>query len=131
MFQSHRQVALALASLAVWTGILYDDAALRAAEGLLSELRFERVEAERPELIDRGLEAPFAGRTGFAWAEQIFELAEAGLLRRARAGGADASEAPYLAPARELLEQRTSPAALARAAFLSGKNLIEVTQVAL
>ncbi len=120
---------LALASLAVWTGILYDETALLGAEALLAPFEYARVEEERPELIDRGLSAPWSGRDGFAWAMDLFELARAGLERRGRRDENAVSEVAYLSPAQKLLEERTSPALRALAVYRAGGSILSATRL--
>ncbi len=102
--------ALALASLAVWTGILYDETSLNAAHEYLSVLDFDTVEAARSGFVERGLHADLAGRSAFEFAERLSELAQAGLVRRARAEESRENEADYLGPAIEILESRVLPA---------------------
>lgn len=102
--------ALALASLAVWTGILYDQEALEGVYELVSEVRHDQLEASRPELCDRGLHADLLGKLGFEWAEGICDLARAGLQRRAKAGPGLADETHFLKPAEEILSSRMLPA---------------------
>src|SRR5690606_20778124 len=53
---------LALASLAVWTGILYDQAALGQAHELLSQISYDEMERSRPALVQRGLHAEVGGQ---------------------------------------------------------------------
>lgn len=109
--------ALALASIAVWTGILYDPTSLDDAHSLLSELSASEVEEQRSVLCDRGLHASLSGQSGFWWANELLRLAERGLERRARLDAEGKDERRFLEPARAILESRRLPAedALARA----------------
>lgn len=100
---------LALASLAVWTGILYDDSSLESARELVEEFTFEGVEESRPGLVSRGLHAELCGRPAFEWAERLLTMARTGLENRARLHeGRD--ESTLLKPAEEILESRRLPA---------------------
>lgn len=107
---------LAGALLALWTGLLYDGHALEAALQLTEGWTARELEATRPELVRRGLGAHWAGRSGVAWARELFEIARAGLERRAALDALGRSEAVLLTPAWTLLEEGQTPAerALAR-----------------
>jgi glutamate--cysteine ligase len=121
---------LALASLAVWTGILYDDSALDAALGLIERFTFDAVEASRPGLIARGLHAELCGKPAFEWAEHLLRMAERGLINRARQkDGQD--ESVFLAPAAEILQSRVLPAERAIQRWQAGASLIEATRLRL
>lgn len=117
---------LALASLAVWTGILYDDAALEGARELVEEFTFEAVEESRSGLVARGLHAELCKRPAFDFAERLLALARKGLENRARLqGGKD--ESTFLRPAEEILESRRHPAERAIERFQAGAGLLEGT----
>lgn len=121
---------LALASLAVWTGILYNDSALESARELVDEFTFEKVEESRPGLVARGLHTELCGRSAFEWAERLVELARKGLRARARyKEGKD--ESVLLLPAEEILQSRVLPSERAVARWQAGATLIEATRIAL
>ncbi len=120
---------LSVASLAVWTGILYDDQALSAVDALLADWDHTRVEAARPQLFARALHAPLLGRTGFQWAEDVCELARAGLKRRARINERNQDESLLLGPAQEILESRQVPAQRAIAKWQQTGSIIEAVRV--
>lgn len=102
---------LALSALALWTGLFYDQQALRAAADLTRTFDFDAWTAARPRLVAEGLHAPIPGDSdGFRLARAILDLAHAGLERRAASLPGCASEAPWLAPAYDLVERRKSPA---------------------
>jgi glutamate--cysteine ligase len=122
---------LALASLAVWTGVLYDSRALEEATALTSEWTYDELQSQRVSLCDRGLHTEFCGRTGFEWAEQVCEIAEAGLVRRGRGNGSYRDESIHLAPAAAILETRQHPADRARQAVRDGHSIIAATAVAM
>jgi glutamate--cysteine ligase len=72
----------AMAVPAIWTGILYDDTALAEAEALTAALRYEEVQAARPDIAARALGAELGGKKMAAWAERVVEIARGGLARR-------------------------------------------------
>lgn len=121
--------SLALASLAVWTGILYDEEALREVEALTSSWKFQDVESTRPELIRRGLHASFLGKDGFSWAALLVAIALRGLTRRARTNPEGEDESLFLAPAREIIERRELPAEAALKRYQESGSLVEATRI--
>ncbi|HXS17360.1 MAG TPA: glutamate-cysteine ligase family protein, partial [Polyangiaceae bacterium] len=120
---------LSMASLAVWTGILYDDQALTAADALLSDWDHGQIEAARRDLCARALHVKLLGRTGFEWAQEVFELAQAGLKRRARLGERQKDESVLLGPAQEILESRCVPAQRAIEQWQASGSMIDATAV--
>ena len=102
---------LATAVIALFTGLLYDSTALGDAEQLLSPITAEQAEASRKGLVTRGLHATYGSYVGFDLAAELLKLARAGLGRRARLLGIE-DESRWLEPLAELVEGRTSPAAL-------------------
>jgi glutamate--cysteine ligase len=122
---------LAMASLGIWTGLLYDQEALNAASALVEPWTFSEVESGRSQLCDRALSAPVCGRDGFAWAEALFEIAKGGLSRRARKNSAGQDETVLLAPAQEILERRKVPAERALQRFAESGSLISATKITL
>jgi glutamate--cysteine ligase len=125
----HVPPPLASAALAVWTGLLYDHAALNQAAELTADWQFANIEAERPELIRRGLHAPLAGADGFSWAEKICEIARGGLSRRGRKNDRAEDETIFLRPAQEILETRVLPAEAALLRYEQSGSLIEATRI--
>ncbi len=101
--------SLAIAVIALFTGLLYDASSLQAATRLLAPLTARLAERSRSELVKRGLHADYGPFQGFELARELFDLASKGLERRARSvlGG---DERKWLAPLEELLEARISPA---------------------
>jgi glutamate--cysteine ligase len=120
---------LSLASLAVWTGVLYDQEALLAVDDLLGDWQHDAMEAQRPALFARALHAQLFGKSGFDWASRIFELARGGLLRRALLDASGRDESVHLAPALEILESRQVPAERAKKRAEQTGSLIEATRV--
>lgn len=121
---------LTLGALALVTGLLYDERALDSASALTEHFTSEVLGSLRPGLTVRGLDAPIPGiADGWRMAEQLVELAAAGLERRARRDAAGTSEAKFLDPVRELLERRESPAARAIARYRATGSFIEATRL--
>jgi glutamate--cysteine ligase len=120
---------LALGSLAVWTGILYDPDALVAAHELLGRLSYDEVESARPALVQRGLHAELGGQSGFVWAEKLLSYAEAGLRRREQKNAQGEDESVYLSGVAEILNSRLLPAERALERFRETGSLIEATRI--
>lgn len=120
---------LAMASLAVWTGVLYDDQALSEVEELLREFRFAEIEAARGELIARALHAPLVGHDAFYWAEKVLESARGGLQRRGRKNQHGFDESVFLEPALEILEARRVPAERIVERYQASGSIIEATRI--
>jgi glutamate--cysteine ligase len=99
---------------ALWTGLLYDDAALSKAHDIAMSMLPEEREYLRLEVPKRGLRTPFRDGTVLDLAKTMVELSRAGLARRNFRDGADRDETRFLeivertlaigiSPARELL----------------------------
>jgi glutamate--cysteine ligase len=94
--------AMMLAQSAFWVGLLYDDAALEAALGLLRGVDFEAVTALRAAVpragIEAALDAPWPVRNLRALAKEAVAIARAGLVSRARRDSGGRDESGYLDP---------------------------------
>ncbi len=101
---------LAMAALALFTGLLYDERALDEARALTEPFQVDAVEASRPGLVARGLEAELGGQSAGTLAERLLEIASAGLERRGRLDAEGRSEAVLLEPAVALVASRRAPA---------------------
>ncbi|MBE7211752.1 MAG: glutamate--cysteine ligase [Gluconacetobacter diazotrophicus] len=95
-------VPMMLAQSALWTGLLYDDAALAAADALVREHPPEDYVALRAAVPERALDAPWAGGTLRALAVRVLAIADDGLRARARLDAAGADERRHLDPLRPL-----------------------------
>ncbi len=120
---------LALSAIALWTGVLYDDAALGQAESLTAACTFEGYRALRPELIRNGLATTLWGRVGWEWAESLLDIARGGLERRGRRDAAGADERIYLAPSVELVQRRAHPADDALRRFSASGSILDATRL--
>jgi glutamate--cysteine ligase len=87
-----------LAQSAFWTGLLYDEAALAAAESLMRGAGWADAVALRRAVPRQGLTAPWGRGTLRDLAREIVAVARDGLRARARLGTAGQDEAGYLAP---------------------------------
>jgi glutamate--cysteine ligase len=88
-----------LAQSALWVGLLYDDAALAAAESLLRGTGWQEALAMRAAVPRQGLETPWAsGRILRDLAREVVAIAVDGLRARGRHNLAGEDESVYLAP---------------------------------
>ena len=87
-----------VAQSALWVGLLYDDAALAAAEALLRGVGREAALALRAAVPRQGLGAPFRGGTLRDLAPDVVAIARDGLRARGRRDATGADESAYLAP---------------------------------
>ncbi|WP_096703107.1 glutamate--cysteine ligase [Magnetospirillum sp. 15-1] len=83
---------------ALWTGLLYDDAALDGAWELVKDWGPEEREALRATVPARGLAATIGGRSVREVALDVLSLASAGLKARARLNDSGRDESIYLDP---------------------------------
>jgi glutamate--cysteine ligase len=100
--------AMMLAQSAFWVGLLYDDAALEAALGLLRGVGFDDVVALRAAVPREGiaarLAAPWPVPTLRALAGEAVAIARAGLVARARRDAAGRDESRFLDPLAAIVE---------------------------
>jgi glutamate--cysteine ligase len=87
---------------AFWVGILYDGAALAAAEALVADLGAETLMAVRAAVPAQGLDAAWRRGTLRDLVRPLVEIAEGGLAARARLNPAGEDERLYLEPLREI-----------------------------
>lgn len=95
---------------ALWKGLLYDDASLRALEAMTDHWSYPEVERQRDSLARKGVQTRFMNRDAVDWAGEMLELAEAGLRRLGDANHEGDDEAVLLRPLRALLERGRCPA---------------------
>lgn len=95
---------------ALWVGLLYDDAAQKAAAALAGKLSIEDIENLRRDVPRQGLKTAIAGGTVADLARDMVAIALDGLKNRARAGNVSSDETEYLAPLLETLENGETPA---------------------
>ena len=94
--------AMMTAMSAFWVGILYDEAALAAAEALVADVRPDALTAVRAEVPRRGLDAPWRRGKLRDLVQPLVAIAEDGLAARNFTNAAGADERIYLEPVREI-----------------------------
>lgn len=87
-----------LAQSALWTGLLYDDAALEAAYSLVCERPWADYEALRAEVPRHGLATAFGHGTIRDILPRLLEIAVSGLKNRAALDESGRDESRFLAP---------------------------------
>jgi glutamate--cysteine ligase len=95
---------------AFWTGLLYDEDALRAAWDLVKDWSPEEREQLRADVPRLGLETRFRGKRLQELASAVVQLAKAGLKRRAHLNGEGDDETLFLQPVIEVAESGKTPA---------------------
>ncbi|MBB3608404.1 glutamate--cysteine ligase [Rhizobium sp. BK602] len=91
---------------AFWVGLLYDDAALAAADELTRDWTFEEVNALRDVVPVQGLKAAIKGHGLFDVAREVIGISRSGLKSRARLNGDGQDESVFLAPLDEVLAKK-------------------------
>jgi glutamate--cysteine ligase len=91
-----------LAQSALWVGLLYDDAALAAAESLLRGDGWEEAVTMRAAVPKLGLSAPWRNATLRDLARDVVAIASDGLRARGRRDNAGNDESIYLSPLAEI-----------------------------
>src|SRR5262249_23192147 len=95
---------------ALWTGILYDDAALAEAESFSASFTFDEMQALRPELAKLALRATFRKKPLAEAAQRVLEIARGGLARRKRLSPDGHDEGVHLGSLSKLVERGRCPA---------------------
>ncbi|MCF1504575.1 glutamate--cysteine ligase [Afifella sp. H1R] len=95
---------------AFWTGILYDDDALAAAESLTYDWSEAEREALRNHVPKTGLATPFRRETVLDIAKRAVAISRTGLKHRNQISAGGFNEAEYLAPLEETLALKRTPA---------------------
>jgi glutamate--cysteine ligase len=93
---------------AFWVGLLYDDAALEAADLLTKDWRFDEVNALRNAVPEEGLKASFRGHQLIETAREVVNISRAGLKARNRLNGEGVDESVFLAPLDEVLAKKAT-----------------------
>lgn len=108
---------------ALWTGILYDDAALGEADALAADLKIDELNELRTRIPFEGLRAQFRGKPLAALAEKVVDIAERGLERRAILGRDGNDERVHLASIKALVEHARCPADVLLEGLSDGPDL--------
>jgi glutamate--cysteine ligase len=114
---------LACAVPALFAGIFYDQRALDQAGRLALRLDFAQLTAARPELARNGLNTVIGTSPVRALAEDLLDIAAAGLQRRARCNAEGRDERVFLQPLERLVDAGKSPADLLLAGLPDGDSL--------
>jgi glutamate--cysteine ligase len=93
---------------AFWVGLLYDDAALDAAEDLTRSWTREEVLAMRNAVPAEGLSASHRGVPLFDLAREVLSISRLGLKNRNRLNGDEVDESIFLAPLDEVLAKKAT-----------------------
>lgn len=113
---------LACAVGALWKGLLYDAQALAGLEALASGLGHADVERARPAIVEHTLQAELAGQPVQRLAEQLVDLARAGLARQALRDARGDDEQVHLALLAKLVESGRTPGDVLRARLATGED---------
>jgi glutamate--cysteine ligase len=95
---------------ALWTGLLYDDAALDAAWDLVKDWSAAERQKLRDDVPRLALNAEIRGRTVRELAHEMVSLACAGLVRRRRFDRSGRDESHFLNPLKQIAESGEAPA---------------------
>jgi glutamate--cysteine ligase len=93
---------------AFWVGLLYDDAALEAADTLTKDWTFAEVNALRDAVPVKGLNAEFRGHSLFETAREVVGISRAGLTARGKLNREGQDESIFLAPLDEVLAKKAT-----------------------
>jgi glutamate--cysteine ligase len=93
---------------AFWVGLLYDAAALDAAEDLTRDWTYEETLAMRNAVPAQGLSATHRGTSLFDIAREVLSISRLGLKNRNRLNGDDVDESIFLAPLDEVLAKKAT-----------------------
>ncbi len=95
---------------AFWTGLMYNQSALEAADALTREWTAQEVARYRAEVPALGLKATVARRPLLEVAREVLELSAAGLAERAIRNSTGQDERIFLAPLMETVASGLTPA---------------------
>ena len=93
---------------AFWVGLLYDDAALDAAEDLTRSWTYEDTIAMRDAVPAQALAATHKGTSLFDIAREVLSISRLGLKNRNRLNGDEVDESIFLAPLDEVLAKKAT-----------------------
>ena len=95
---------------AFWVGLLYDDAALDAAETLTADWSHAEVVEQRNAVPEKALSAEFRGRPLREVAREVLAISRLGLKNRERRNRDGFDETHFLAPLEEVVARGTTSA---------------------
>ena len=102
--------AMMLAQSALWVGLLYDDAALAAAEALVQAQPWQNFAALRGQVPAQGLHTRWRSGTLRDLARDVLAIAQDGLRSRRQGGGAVTDETSALDPLADIIAGGPTPA---------------------
>ena len=102
---------------AFWVGLLYDDAALDAAEALTRDWSYEEVRAMRDAVPEKGIGAPFRSTTLREVAREVLALSRMGLKNRNKLNRDGFDETSFLSTLDEVVARGTTSAEEMLAAY--------------
>jgi glutamate--cysteine ligase len=115
--------ALTSALPALWKGLLYSESALRRAESLISPLTADSIQRVRPEISMRGLQASLLGKPVQHWANEVVQIARAGLEEANLRNEKSENESVYLDALDRLVREGRCPADVLRAELQGAGDL--------
>ncbi|WP_455874773.1 glutamate--cysteine ligase [Rhizobium yanglingense] len=93
---------------AFWVGLLYDEAALDAADQLTKNWTFAEVSALRDAVPTAGLKAEFGGHALYETAREVIGISKAGLKSRNRLNKEGQDESIFLSPLDEVMAKKAT-----------------------
>lgn len=93
---------------AFWVGLLYDDAALDAADMLTKDWTFDEVDALRNAVPAEGLKAKFRGHALYETAREVIAVSKAGLKARGKLNREGQDETIFLSPLDEVMAKKAT-----------------------
>ncbi|QPB20395.1 glutamate--cysteine ligase [Rhizobium sp. 007] len=93
---------------AFWVGLLYDEAALDAADQLTKNWTFAEVSALRDAVPTAGLKAEFRGHALYETAREVIGISKAGLKSRNRLNKEGQDESIFLSPLDEVMAKKAT-----------------------
>lgn len=107
---------------ALWVGLLYDDAALEAAEALTRDWTFAEVSAMRDAVPAQGLATEFRSHSLRETAREVLAISRIGLANRANKNSDGVDETTFIAPLEEVVARGTTSAQEMLSAYNSRWN---------
>jgi glutamate--cysteine ligase len=114
---------LSLSMIALFVGLLYDEASLSRAEELTRDFDYDSVLRARLEVPARGLGGSIGDMALRTLAEQVVDVAAAGLARRHRLGSTGKDESVFLEPLARLVSAGQCPADVLRKGLQPGDRV--------
>ena len=107
---------------ALWVGLLYDSAALDAAEAMTRDWTFAEVSAMRDAVPAEGLSAAFRNHSLQDVARDVLAISQMGLANRGKKNSDGFDETTFIAPLQEVVARGTTSAQEMLAAYHSRWN---------